>query len=660
MNQSGYAPGSSSSAGVSPTESGMPGGYWTLERMKKAYLDYLANKRAEIDEQIEARRYYHNVQWTEDELKKLKKRNQPPVTFNRIGRKINGVVGLIEKMKTDPKAYPRTPKHEAGAELATAVLRYVLDQQQWDAKRPECVRDACIDGVAGIELVLEQGDADDKEVGFEVVEPDSFFYDPRSFRPDFSDARYKGVGKWADFDEVKTTFPDKKDEISSTGAGDFDLTSGSDRDNKWFISEGGLKRLRLVNIEYQHEGRWCWAIFTGSTILMEGESFFTDEKKKSSDKFLMWSCNVDHEGDRYGFVRGMKSAQDEINHRRSKALHKLSSRRLILTKGAVDDVEVARREWAKPDGVIMVNPGMPAGDQAIADDQQADFAGELALMENASMEIENFGFNPSLIGQGVKDMSGRAINLQQQAGIAELGPFTTAYKGWTLRVYRSIWNAVQKHWTGERFVRVTDDEDLAQFIQVNGTTVDPMTGQSTLVNALGSLDVDVILDEGPDTVNMMADAYDTLSIMASKGTQMPPQVLIELSPLPLSVKKKLNEIMQEAQQADPMMQQAKQVALAAETAKVEQTQADAGLKKAQTVKTMVEAELAPAKAQHDASLKEQQHIDQQQNTAMDRRERMVSEGAGREERFTMKAADLRSQEAERAARAAQQAARPSV
>jgi predicted phage terminase large subunit-like protein len=85
----------------------------------------------------ERRRYYHGAQWTEEQIKALNKRKQPVVTFNRIGRKIDGVVGLIERLRQDPKAYPRTPQHEEGAELATAVIRYVLDEQEWKAKSPE-------------------------------------------------------------------------------------------------------------------------------------------------------------------------------------------------------------------------------------------------------------------------------------------------------------------------------------------------------------------------------------------------------------------------------------------------------------------------------------------------------------------------------------------
>ena len=55
-------------------------------------------------------------------------RNQPVVTFNRIKRKINTVVGVLEKLRQDPKAYPRTPQPhgEKGAELATQVLLYAL------------------------------------------------------------------------------------------------------------------------------------------------------------------------------------------------------------------------------------------------------------------------------------------------------------------------------------------------------------------------------------------------------------------------------------------------------------------------------------------------------------------------------------------------------
>src|SRR5690554_3628025 len=85
-------------------------GQWPLSRLKQAYLDYLGAKTAEIEEQKVSRRYRHGAQWTAEQVKALNARKQPVVTFNRVGRKINAIVGVLERIRQDPKAYPRTPQ----------------------------------------------------------------------------------------------------------------------------------------------------------------------------------------------------------------------------------------------------------------------------------------------------------------------------------------------------------------------------------------------------------------------------------------------------------------------------------------------------------------------------------------------------------------------
>jgi hypothetical protein len=188
----------------------------SLARLKQDYLSYLDGKRAEIDEQQEARRYYHGAHWTAKQIKTLNQRKQPVVTYNRMARKINAVVGLLERQRQDPKGYARTPKHEDGAEVATAVLRYVLDEQRWQEKSPIAGLNGAVDGIGGLELTLEAGDKGDTEIGFEVVDPAGFFYDPTSTRADFSDAGYMGIGKWADASELLAAFPDKEREIEAS------------------------------------------------------------------------------------------------------------------------------------------------------------------------------------------------------------------------------------------------------------------------------------------------------------------------------------------------------------------------------------------------------------------------------------------------------------
>lgn len=577
-------------AAIGGTSDGGDKGYWGLGKLRKCYTDYLFSKRQEQDEQIESRRYYHGSQWTEAQIKTMKKRRQPVMTFNRTARKIDGMVGLIEKLRQDPKAYARTPQHEQGADLATATLRYAMDAADWQAKTPEVGQDGAVDGIGGIELDIVQGDQGDPDIGMEMVDIQSFFYDPRSYKADFSDARFMGVGKWLDKDVAEEMFPDTD---FDTSGNDFELTTQSDREMRWFSVEGPVTRIRIVDIWYRHKGGWCYCIFTGAEVLVEGESYFKDEKGKDICKYIMFSGNVDQDGDRYGFIRNMKSAQDGINARQSKMQHILASKQLFIRQGAAgNDIEKIRAEYARPDGVILTTGHV--NEDVKASDMSFDFAGWTKLLELNLAEIENFGPNPALIGTGVNAKSGRAISLMQQAGMAELGPFVIAFRSWKIRVYRAVWNAIQQHWKAERWIRVTDDNELAQYIQINGMQTDPMTGQPSMVNPIGSLDVDIILDEGPDTITVMQDMYETLSNVVPALAPMlsPPEarvmvkMLVQSSPMGASQKKQFSDASQQAEQQgpppDPKLQQQQQAAqLAAQTAEhaaqLEQQKAEAKL-----------------------------------------------------------------------------------
>ncbi len=588
--------------------------YWDLGKCRKSYSNYLFSKRDEINEQIDARRYYHGSQWTAEQIKVMGQRKQPVMTFNRVGRKIDGVVGLIERLRQQPKAYPRTPQHQQGSDLATAVLRYVLDQQAWKEKSPRTALSGAVDGIGGIEIEITQGDQGDPEVAFDVVDVENFFYDPRSYQPDFGDALYLGVGKWVDEDTAKQMFPNA--DPAQLSGNDFELTSNSDREMRWFSTDGVVSRLRLVDIWYQHNGGWCWAVFTGSAILAEGKSPHKDEKGKPFSKYLMFSGNIDQDGDRYGFVRNMKSAQDGINAKQSKMQHMLASRRLYISHGAVDDIEKVRAENARNDGVIMTN--RPVNEGIKTDDQTADFVGWSKMLELNLAEIENFGPNPALIGQGIENKSGRAIALLQQAGMAELGPYILAYKGWKLRTYRALWNCVQQYWQSERWIRVTDDEQLAQFVQINGLQIDPMTGKPQMVNQLGSLDVDIILDEGEDTISTMADTYAMLQQVVPAIAPMltPPmaqevvKLVIESSGLPAETKKSFRDVAQQAAQQPPPPDPA----VVAAQAKIQTEQATSQIK----LQTQ----------QQDAQFKavsQQQDIEMQQQQALLERQRLLDQ-----------------------------------
>jgi hypothetical protein len=564
-----------------------------VRKLRTQFIDYLTTKVDEIEEQKEARHYYHGAQWTAEQINVMRRRRQPPITWNRTSRKINGIVGTVERQRSDPKAMPRHVRSEQGANIATQVIRYVLEANDFKGIDPWCVLQSAIDGIAGVQKVLTKDDKGQVDIALPWVIGDEYFYDPTSYKADFSDARYEGISKWIDLGEAIELFPDKEDELRGLIQGDSDMTTNADREYKWVITS--QQRVRLIEHWYKHQGKWRWAFYVSNTLLDQGVSPFFDERGKSARSFEMFSVLVDHDGDRYGFVRNLKGPQDSLNQSKSKSLHVANSRRIIATKQAVDDVEKARIEMARPDGFIEVNPG----GEFKPDDRPQDLAAFTQMAESAANEIDQFaGVNLAIMaGASLANISGRAIQLLQQPGMAELGPFILNVRKWKLQLYRGIWNAAQRYWTSEKWIRMTDDDQQkASFVQLNGLSLDQW-GRPVLVNALGALDVDIILEEGPDVASLSQDVYEMMKGYPP-GT-FPPAVLIEMSPMPRTDKNRILQMMKPP--PNPMQLQALKTQMEAAALKNAKMAADARKSDAQASKALAESGAVGDQTQMDAT-----------------------------------------------------------
>jgi hypothetical protein len=146
--------------------------------------------------------------------------------------------------------------------------------------------------------------------------------------------------------------------------------------------------------------------------------------------------------------------------------------------------------------------------------------------------------------------------------MSELGPYLSAFKNWKIRIYRAIWDIITEHWTSERWIRVTDDQNIAQFFQINKLQVDQW-GHPAIVNAIGSMDVDFIVDEGPDAINQQADSASTLQALGPQFAMQFPELAIELSPLETRIKSLMLKKIQ-AKQAQPPPPDPKILALQAQ------------------------------------------------------------------------------------------------
>ena len=553
-----------------------------LIKRRREFENYATAKSREIDEQRWSWRYYHLDQWTPEQLRILRKRGQPNITFDRTGRKIDSLSGTIRRLRTDPKCYPNTPNGEQGAEVATQVIRVICDASFAEDIEVECCRDALIHGLGVDELVMTTGDKGDADLRFEHRDPRTFFYDPRSQKNNFDDARFHGIYKWADVDELEELAPGSADKIRDSlgNDGGYWTAFDTDREVMWVDTR---RRVRLIDHWYREGSMWKWCLHTGWIDLMSGNSPFFNERGMSISKYSAFANMIDIDGDHYGFIRRLRGPQDAINQHRSKAIHIMNTRQLKIQEGAVDDVEVTRREATRPDGTLVYR-GDKNNLEIIQPDQE--FLQQTNYYKDAKDEIDSFGPNQQLIQQFGQNVSGRAANMLQQAGLAELGPFLKNFRMWKLERYRKAWCGAQRYFTSERMLRITDDLGVAQFLQINGTDLDQW-GRPQLVNMLGNIDVEIKIDEGPDNETVMGDVFDLLMALSQGAAiAVPHQVIIEASALPLSEKKKLAAMMN---QPDP----AKQAATAAMIGK---TQSEAQLNTAKAGNEQTKGMLNIAKA----------------------------------------------------------------
>lgn len=542
----------------------------SLAKRRREFESFASAKEREINEQRMSWRYYHADQWTAEQLKVLKARGQPPITFDRTGRKIDGLIGIVRKLRTDPKAFPRTQNQEAGAEVATQVIRTICDSSNFEDLEAECGRDGAVHGIGVSELSFIQGDHGDPDFTLDYTDPRTWFYDPRSVKYDFADTRFHGVSKWAGLDEIDEIKSGAGDLVRGANDGGFTTAFDTDREMLWVDDR---ERVRLVDHWYIEGGMWKWCLHVGTVEIMSGDSPFFDRLGKSMSKFFAFANQIDTDGDHYGYIRRLKGPQDAMNQHRSKSMHIMNTRQLKVRRGAAGQqadgggIERLRKEAARPDGVIEYD-GSPEDVEIIQPAQE--FLQQTQYYQDAKDEIETFGPNAALLGDLGSGASGRAYTMAQQAGLAELGPFLKNFRMWKLAQYQGVWCAAQRYWTAERFLRVTDDQGLAQFLQVNGVGLD-QSGQPALVNSLGAIDVDIIIDEGPDTESVMGDVFDTLTALAQNKVPIPPQVIIEASSLPGETKKKLIGMMS---QPDPTKDAATKLELQGKQAENQKTQSE--------------------------------------------------------------------------------------
>jgi hypothetical protein len=129
-----------------------------LNRLKRYFTEHEQLTYESRRNSLTAIDYYDTDQFTREELTELHARGQPAIVINRIKPAINGIIGVTERGRSDPKAWPRNPGDADSADVATDVLRYIADFNRFRRLKQDVFRDILIPGT-GAALVGADADS---------------------------------------------------------------------------------------------------------------------------------------------------------------------------------------------------------------------------------------------------------------------------------------------------------------------------------------------------------------------------------------------------------------------------------------------------------------------------------------------------------------------
>ncbi|MGN1366034.1 MAG: hypothetical protein ACI406_11755, partial [Victivallis vadensis] len=320
--------------------------------------------------------FYDGDQWTADEKETLINRGQQPTVLNLIRPTIDMVLSLEVEKRSDLQVVGRNPDDVEIGDILTALLKQVRDQSSADFFESKSFRDGIIGGRGWLFVDLER--KQDREIGKIVpgqvfvrhIPWEEVFIDPYHRLPDGTDARFIIRKVWVDRDILKQRYPKKADKIDGVFNEDYEgieyraQKDAPDRATyKYYDPLSG--RVCTCHCWYKDaRGRVRFVLFADEVFLEgdpEDDSANEPPNKVDCYPLIPFTAFRRRQGDPQGLVEHLIDYQVQINKLNSKYLWDISTNRLMIENDALDtaenSVEEARIEWARPNGVVITNPG---------------------------------------------------------------------------------------------------------------------------------------------------------------------------------------------------------------------------------------------------------------------------------------------------------------
>ena len=521
-----------------------------------------AGLRDELDRMAQGFAFYTGNQWSAADIAKLDAEKRPHLTINMILPIINLLSGIQRQGRQDITVVARKGGLKKLAAVFTEIMRHCLDVTDADYEIADCFLDGVIGNKGWLGLgVNYDNDPIYGDIEVSKVSPFDMREDPDAKEYDLNrSGKFVIRDYWMDRETILLNWPEKQSEIKDGGldidpdSGDIvpaETVDGNKLGGRWRVREcwwkrhekrtilinavtGEIKNVSADNIEIaaaiNNKSRiWFlkdWVVPVLNKTVTAGNIVLEDiaDPYNGVTSFPYYRfCPFWVDGYVMGVAQNLIGPQQEVNKRRSQALHNLNqtANSGFKVKKVLNNYDRHLAKHGATPGVVLDESKAGGSIERIEPAPLSE--GHITAAAISADDMKHIsGANPDLMGLSVNNAqdSGKAIELRQAQGMKVIevmfDNFSRTQKLITLGLVDMV-----------RHTDVYSDEEIRNIVSEKNMDADLSLLKSRKVGKYG-----IKIESSSSTpVARYANFKSLMEIVAMYPERIPPAVVIENSDL---------------------------------------------------------------------------------------------------------------------------------
>ena len=433
--------------------------------------------------------YYHNRQYTDDQLNVLSRRGQPAETFNIVKLFARMLIGYYSTVVNTVKITPQQQEDIMTAAILGDLVDYIFRVNNFNAEGDKIKFDAILTGLmCSYQDVIETGEVDEFGrpkylVKTHHVPSLEIILDPMSRLEDYSDARFIHRYKWISKEQLLKQFKNiNVDELDSyfnhlnIDEAEFSYTYNTEFRGQYKVFDNYL----VVHTIIEDDAGKTWSIYWCGDVILDKKEITYKEVKFP---YRIHKVHPSNRTEYYGIFREVMSSQDAINQALIKIQLMVNTQKAFIQTGTVEDIDDFTDKFNRVNAIIEVSDLSGIKIENLT----REVLDQYTVIDKALDRIQRIlSINDSFLGMAYASDSGAKVKLQQNASVVALRYLTSKIEQFYRLLGWDIVNLIKQYYTAHDVIRVADEYEGNKWIEINRPAlvpsgqVDPNTGMPML------------------------------------------------------------------------------------------------------------------------------------------------------------------------------------